>query len=102
MQFLTPKQVRELVSLSRTTLWRLCRAGHFPQPVRISAGRVAFLHQEVEDWMKARLDGGRSRGSTDARSHDQDAAAGTQALRLRRTVVDTQPTPISRAHRRPR
>jgi prophage regulatory protein len=58
VRFLTPKEVRELVSLSRTTLWRLCRAGVFPKPVRISAGRVAFVQQQVEDWMRARANPG--------------------------------------------
>jgi predicted DNA-binding transcriptional regulator AlpA len=55
VRFITAKEVRELVSLSRTTLWRLCRAGLFPQPVKLSPGRIAFVREQVEDWMKARL-----------------------------------------------
>jgi len=38
--------------------WRLCRAGVFPKPVRISAGRVAFVQQQVENWMNARASAG--------------------------------------------
>ena len=55
MQLLTPKEVRTLLSLSKTTLWRLCRDGMFPKPVRISSRRTAFVAEEVERWMRARL-----------------------------------------------
>jgi predicted DNA-binding transcriptional regulator AlpA len=55
VQFITPKDVEKLVSLSRWTVWRLWRAGTFPRPVKVSAGRIAFVAEEVEQWMKARM-----------------------------------------------
>ena len=55
VQLLTPREVRRLLSLSKTTLWRLCRDGMFPKPVRISSRRTAFVAEEVERWMRARL-----------------------------------------------
>ena len=47
------------VGLSDTTLWRLERAGQFPQSIRISAGAVAWREQDVEDWIVARVEAGR-------------------------------------------
>ena len=55
MRFIRPKEVLELVGISRTTLWRLCRSGSFPRPVRISARRSAFHYEAVQEWMERRL-----------------------------------------------
>jgi prophage regulatory protein len=55
VQLLTPKEVRTLLSLSKTTLWRMCRDGTFPKPLKISSRRTAFVAEEIERWMKARL-----------------------------------------------
>lgn len=46
------KQVMELTSLSRPTLWRLRKTGMFPAPVTIIPGRVLFLRQDIHDWIK--------------------------------------------------
>ena len=35
---------------SRTTIWRMCRRGEFPKPIRISPGRVGWLKSEVDAW----------------------------------------------------
>jgi predicted DNA-binding transcriptional regulator AlpA len=47
----SPRAVVEMTGLSRTTLWRLGRAGEFPTPIRISAGRVGYLIEDVEAWI---------------------------------------------------
>jgi prophage regulatory protein len=53
-RLLAPAVVVDRTSLSRTTLWRLVRRGHFPPPVQISPGRVAWSETEVEAWITAR------------------------------------------------
>lgn len=43
-------QVREIVGLSRTTAWRLQKAGLFPLPVQVSVNRVAWRERDIEAW----------------------------------------------------
>ena len=57
MRFLRPRQVLEMIGVSRTTLWRMVRAGHFPQPVCITERNRDYLLKSVEAWMRARADG---------------------------------------------
>ena len=45
-------KVLERVPLSSTTLWRLCRSGAFPAPVRISTNAVAWRESDVEEWIQ--------------------------------------------------
>ncbi len=47
--------VIERVRLSRTTLWRLTRAGEFPEPIRFANGRVCYRLDPVEEWMHAQV-----------------------------------------------
>lgn len=47
-------RVREITGLSRTTAWRLQRAGDFPIPVRISPGRVGWRESQLETWQSSR------------------------------------------------
>jgi prophage regulatory protein len=49
-RFLSIREVVQRTGLGRTTIWRLEKAGKFPQRVRISAGRVAWCEAEVEAW----------------------------------------------------
>ena len=56
MQFIRPRDVVEMIGVSRTTLWRMVQAGTFPQPVRITERNRGFLLEAVETWMKARAD----------------------------------------------
>jgi len=46
--------VERATGLSRTTLWRLERAGQFPPRRQISANAVGWIRSEVEDWIAAR------------------------------------------------
>lgn len=57
MQFIRPRQVLEMVGVSRTTLWRMVRAGTFPRPVQITERNRGYLLDAVEAWMKARAEG---------------------------------------------
>lgn len=47
--------VRERTGLSRSTIWRLERHGEFPRHRRISANVVAWVEQEVVDWIESRV-----------------------------------------------
>ncbi len=48
------RDLRHLVPLSRTTIWRLVRAGKFPEPVAISATRQAWRMEDIQAWIAAR------------------------------------------------
>ncbi len=54
MRLLHYREVVARTGLSRTTIWRLVRAGDFPRPVRISPGRTGFLEDEVSDWIETK------------------------------------------------
>jgi prophage regulatory protein len=57
VQFIRPRQVLEMIGVSRTTLWRMVQAGTFPRPVHITERTRGYLRAAVEAWMKARADG---------------------------------------------
>jgi len=48
------KEVVNVVNLSRSTIWRLRRRGLFPEPIRISAGRVAWSANDIDEWITSR------------------------------------------------
>jgi prophage regulatory protein len=45
-------ELRRIIPLSRTTVWRRIRDGRFPQPLKISPGRVAWLKAEIVAWIE--------------------------------------------------
>ncbi len=56
MKFLKKKVVCQMVSYAPSHLDRLEKAGKFPQRVALGQARVAWLEQDVLDWMQQRLD----------------------------------------------
>ena len=52
MRLISRDEVLKKTSLSQPTLWRKERAGEFPKSVRISANRVAYDEDKVDDWIK--------------------------------------------------
>jgi prophage regulatory protein len=48
--------VRHMTGLSRSTIWRLERAKTFPRHVRLSANTVAWLEDDVRDWIRRKLE----------------------------------------------
>ena len=58
MRFLRPRQVLEMIGVSRTTLWRMVQAGSFPRPVWITERNQGYLLESVEAWMRARAEAG--------------------------------------------
>lgn len=53
---LSPKQTYQVTSLSSATIWRLRQKGEFPDPVRLSPGRMGWRRRDVESWLAARQD----------------------------------------------
>ena len=47
--------VRARTGLSRSTIWRLERQGAFPRHRRISANAVAWVEEEVNDWIRLKV-----------------------------------------------
>jgi prophage regulatory protein len=52
LRFMRFTAVRERTGLSRSTIWRLERVGAFPKHHRISSNAVAWVEQDVVDWMR--------------------------------------------------
>lgn len=57
MKFVRPRQVLEMIGVSRTTLWRMVQTGMFPAPIRITQRNSGYVLEAVEEWMKARAAG---------------------------------------------
>lgn len=47
--------VHDRTGLSRSTVWRLERAGSFPRHRRLSANTVAWAEDEVDAWIRERI-----------------------------------------------
>src|SRR5262245_25961738 len=47
--------VRERTGLSRSTIWRLERRGTCPRHHRISANAVAWLEDDIADWIRSKI-----------------------------------------------
>lgn len=47
-------QVQSIAGVSRSTVWRMQRAGDFPVAVQISRGRVGWWESELMAWKLAR------------------------------------------------
>ena len=56
LRFLRFPAVRARTGLSRSTIWRLERQGSFPRHRRISRNAVAWVEDEVTDWMRSKLE----------------------------------------------
>lgn len=41
-------------NISRTTAWRMIRAGDLPKPVHISRGRIGWWHRDIVAWQAQR------------------------------------------------
>lgn len=52
--FIRQPQVLHITSFSATTLWRKCKSGEFPKPVRLSANVTAWRVEDVRAWIGTR------------------------------------------------
>ena len=53
-QILRVADLEAQLNLSRTTIWRLRRAGVFPQPIRLSANAVGWPAHVIDEWLSER------------------------------------------------
>ncbi|RYD86027.1 MAG: AlpA family phage regulatory protein [Verrucomicrobiaceae bacterium] len=53
-RFLLLREIEALHPVSRSTRWRMIKAGQFPASTRISKGRIAWRESEVLEWMAKR------------------------------------------------
>lgn len=56
-QYLRPKAVCELLSISKATLYRWTNKGHFPKPVKLGSRAVGYDMSEIQDFLNDRKDG---------------------------------------------
>jgi len=54
MKILNPGEVVKQTGLSRVTLWRLERAGKFPERVNITNFRIGWVEAEIDQWLESR------------------------------------------------
>ena len=54
MQILNAQQVIQITNLSRVTIWRMERAGKFPQRINISPNRVGWREDDINEWIESR------------------------------------------------
>jgi prophage regulatory protein len=55
MELLRRATVEAKTGLSRSTLYAAMAAGRFPKPVKLGENSVAWIADEVEAWIKARV-----------------------------------------------
>ncbi|WP_417355033.1 helix-turn-helix transcriptional regulator [Gallaecimonas pentaromativorans] len=55
MRFIKLKEVQSLTSLSRATIYRYIDAGHFPKQVSLGDHNVAWVEEEVLEWIQERI-----------------------------------------------
>jgi len=53
-QIIRPRNIPSITGLSRTTIWRLERAGDFPKRIRLSVGACGWRLSEVMAWLENR------------------------------------------------
>ncbi len=48
------KEVAKITGLSRTTIWRMEKAGTFPARVSLGGNSVGWKHSEIQEWLRSR------------------------------------------------
>ncbi len=52
--------VRERVPYSRSTIYQLIAEGKFPKPISLGGRAVAWVEDDVDAWIEARIESGRT------------------------------------------
>jgi prophage regulatory protein len=48
------REVVALTTYSRASIYRLVAAGRFPRPLKLGGLKIAFIEDEVLDWLNSR------------------------------------------------
>ncbi|WP_342596080.1 AlpA family transcriptional regulator [Salinicola lusitanus] len=57
-------EVMKETGLSRSSVYRLIKSGEFPQPVNLGPRAVAWIDNEVREWIDSRIQDARNSGET--------------------------------------
>ncbi|MCL7939152.1 AlpA family transcriptional regulator [Halomonas sp. ATCH28] len=57
------REVLARTALANSTLYRLMGAGEFPQSIQIGPRAVAWVEEEVDAWIEARIEAAREKGA---------------------------------------
>ena len=55
MQLLRLPEVKERTGLSRSVIYEFISKGRFPKPVKITPRAVAWVDEEVDQWIQERV-----------------------------------------------
>jgi prophage regulatory protein len=58
-KFISMRQLKDLVGLSKTTIYKRINSGTFPRAVPLGPKRVVFIETEIEAWMRKQIQVGR-------------------------------------------
>lgn len=50
-QLLKLRQVMAITCLARSTVYKYCAENNFPKPIRLSKRNVAWVEEEIEEWI---------------------------------------------------
>ena len=82
------REVLNLVSLSKTELYRRIAVGTFPKPVRLGPQRVAFVQKDVNNWILRTLQEGRTMDKNVIICHPQVLLEQLSAPRIDREFAE--------------
>lgn len=54
MRVIRLPEVTQKTGISKSTVWRLVRAGRFPAPLKLGSRMTAWVEEEVDEWLLAR------------------------------------------------
>ena len=55
-RLLKRKQVQDLTTLSKTSIYKLVGEGTFPKPIKLGAKAVAWRESDIIDWIRRRVE----------------------------------------------
>ncbi|GAA5561537.1 hypothetical protein Asch03_02144 [Acinetobacter schindleri] len=58
-RLISRKQVEQITSLSRSSIYLLMSQGRFPKPIQIGDQRVAWVIDEINAWVEDRIQNAR-------------------------------------------
>src|SRR5262245_52755220 len=101
VRFIRTKEVLAMIGVSRSTLWRMVRAGSFPRRISISARAAGHIYEDVQAWMAARASTGESdHGPTDSRKRGSTRSIASLSESARRHKPGTSDDRIALPNRR--
>ena len=53
-RLLTRPEVETRCGITRSTIYRMMRAGQFPEPVKVGPSAVRWPESEIEEWLNTR------------------------------------------------